>query len=1103
MRTCFFFLGFFISCINLSVGQNENPELKNVIPPSPTVASLGKYGEIPVGLYTGTPNISIPLYEIKDGSLSIPISLSYHAAGIRVEEIASDVGLGWSLNAGGVLGRQIRGKADEFGWIKSSQDRISSIIQSGNNNDINDMAQSLNLGSIDGEADLYYYNFNGRSGKFLFDEGGTLYNYPAENVSIQPLDGTIFFGSGWEVVVEDGTIYQFNKPELVYTSTCIGCEGSEQYTSWYLTKIISADGKGQVDFTYDYISYNIETPVGETRNFSLNPGNCLPPYVNTIANSYYQTWQLSRIDFSGGYVEFLYDEENDRQDYIANTSHPHALKKVIVNDSTSIGSHQIKEFELGYGYFGAANATAYEKRLKLISLTEKTTIGSKPPYIFTYEETIQMPSRFSTNKDHWGYFNGANNTTTIPESNTVYNYGPYADRSANESTMQACILKKITYPTGGETLFTYETNQSTDPRVEVAEYNETLYVLNDDQLWSSLISPYETTDTFIVPVGNEVEVSIFIEGLAESGSVNNCDAFYWYLLKDGLPTSYSGNINQIWDNTTVDLVLEPGTYKFKFNFDCYNPQGRLDYNIVATVFTPVENNGTVLRHVGGLRIKQMEDNPSDGGPAVIKDYKYPVSGSLVNFPDYNAHELTVNMTGIEGSGGGCSILETCNYWVATSTTNYPLAMTNGSYVGYSKVIEDLGENGEIEHHYSTFTTGNGQFPFPPLETSEWAMGRETQTLYYLVDGNGDRIPDPVKEVSYDYVGLTTETIASYRSSSQSIYIGPCNTGPYNPFITYYVVPQFFYLSGIRERTYDQNNPSKWIETTTRYTHDSNHYQQKEVVTSVSGNDGTIKDQLVMKRKFPQDYNTANASGSEALGIKKLNELHIVNVPLEEYVLRRKIDTITNQISDERVVSAVITTFKQNDPYPDKILRLEKNNAMSLANFGTGSTITNNVFVKNSNPTISNSFTSAIEFNTYDSDGNVTTQRKADGTYVSYIWGYNGQYPIAKLENLQYSSISTGTITDLKNKSNLDNDTCLDSGSCNEKNLRTALNALSTTFPSTMVTTYTYDPLIGVTSMTDAKGYTVYYEYDEFNRLKYVKDADGKLLSKNSYHYRNQ
>jgi len=55
----------------------------------------------------------------------------------------------------------------------------------------------------------------------------------------------------------------------------------------------------------------------------------------------------------------------------------------------------------------------------------------------------------------------------------------------------------------------------------------------------------------------------------------------------------------------------------------------------------------------------------------------------------------------------------------------------------------------------------------------------------------------------------------------------------------------------------------------------------------------------------------------------------------------------------------------------------------------------------------------------------------------------------------------------------------------------------------MITTFTYDPLIGVTSVTDPKGYAMYYEYDEFNRLKHVKDAANHILSENQYHYKGQ
>jgi YD repeat-containing protein len=51
--------------------------------------------------------------------------------------------------------------------------------------------------------------------------------------------------------------------------------------------------------------------------------------------------------------------------------------------------------------------------------------------------------------------------------------------------------------------------------------------------------------------------------------------------------------------------------------------------------------------------------------------------------------------------------------------------------------------------------------------------------------------------------------------------------------------------------------------------------------------------------------------------------------------------------------------------------------------------------------------------------------------------------------------------------------------------------------------YTFKPMVGLTSVTDAKGQTNKYEYDIFNRLKQVKDQYGNILKQTDYHYQNQ
>ena len=55
----------------------------------------------------------------------------------------------------------------------------------------------------------------------------------------------------------------------------------------------------------------------------------------------------------------------------------------------------------------------------------------------------------------------------------------------------------------------------------------------------------------------------------------------------------------------------------------------------------------------------------------------------------------------------------------------------------------------------------------------------------------------------------------------------------------------------------------------------------------------------------------------------------------------------------------------------------------------------------------------------------------------------------------------------------------------------------------MITTFKYELGVGVTSMTDARGYTTNYTYDEYNRLEEVRDEDDQLRSDYKYHYKGQ
>ena len=52
-----------------------------------------------------------------------------------------------------------------------------------------------------------------------------------------------------------------------------------------------------------------------------------------------------------------------------------------------------------------------------------------------------------------------------------------------------------------------------------------------------------------------------------------------------------------------------------------------------------------------------------------------------------------------------------------------------------------------------------------------------------------------------------------------------------------------------------------------------------------------------------------------------------------------------------------------------------------------------------------------------------------------------------------------------------------------------------------LTTMTYHWLIGVSASTDSAGITTYYDFDEFGRLKSIKDFNRHFIKKFTYNYK--
>lgn len=140
------------------------------------------------------------------------------------------------------------------------------------------------------------------------------------------------------------------------------------------------------------------------------------------------------------------------------------------------------------------------------------------------------------------------------------------------------------------------------------------------------------------------------------------------------------------------------------------------------------------------------------------------------------------------------------------------------------------------------------------------------------------------------------------------------------------------------------------------------------------------------------------------------------------------------------------------------------------------------------------FEAEKEFTKYDALGNVLEYKTKEGGVVSQIWGYDGTKVVAELKEIPYSSIAANTITSIKIASS--------AATYNEASLLSLLNGLRTTHPTGFITTYTYKPLIGTGSTTDANGRKETYEYDNFNRLYRVLNNEGLILKQYNYNIKN-
>lgn len=484
----------------LSDDGDELPSLVNdIVPPTPQAAALARYGEYPVNLSTGIPDISVPIYEIDLGGYKLPVSLRYHASGFRPDDVAPPIGLGWTLNAGGLITRTILGAPDferygnKLTYLRDADNVKKEIWDNGPNGGrrlIDEASGSGTESAWDTEADRYTYNFAGHSGVFRYsDKDGRFIPLNHEPINI------LYFRQGGkddpgQFIIGDGEGNVFTFAQSEYCGVTDD-ENHPTLSSWYLTEIFTP--YGTISFNYsrnsasDYSIQRVASSCDIGNRFNpdydryaqIQYGNDMVLFEIHEAQSYtyytYKEVRLESIEWPDGKIDFTYLCDSPFMSTFSAKGELTYLERLTeINVLTSDGSVR-KSMTLDNNHYWGVND--YNKRMMLHGISDSEHGSYKFSYNTPTNNTPNIATAFS-GTDYWGYYNGGekkpyknmiSREAKIKAVRSLWtldhrydNKCDGADRSCNEDLMKYGILESISFPTGGFVAFEFEANRATD-----------------------------------------------------------------------------------------------------------------------------------------------------------------------------------------------------------------------------------------------------------------------------------------------------------------------------------------------------------------------------------------------------------------------------------------------------------------------------------------------------------------------------------------------------------------------------------------------------------------------------------------------------------------
>jgi len=1102
-------------------GQSMADPSQKIVPQVPEINSLLKNFENPVALNTGTPDISVPVYTIKSNDIVYDLRLSYNYSGITVNEKSPWVGLGWSLSTPSLV-RTVRQLPDDSpaGFLYESQYTVPVVkdIMRKIDQGILPASAAYNIDqryrekSLDLESDDYkVFLPDGQTLSFMANQERNSENPLGQFVQFPDSDYKINYNNNlgkWNITSPTGYQYIYkigNTLSFSHTYThggnSIGTEPTAQQgtyaQTWILEKIISPQNN-ELNFEYeDGLFYDTCELAGQSKTVDSDDSN---DPRGTVYTSFSRTkgynYQIKRIYGAFGEIKF---NKTSRLDDATSKK----LESVEIRDPYGRIVNTVG-FQYDYMTSFPPNNPIYScnhmedndnitKRLML----KKVWFGDialRQAYQFNYNDQL-LPHRFSYARDWWGYYNGKTiNPGLTPSIDVVLE--EENNRNVDADFAKAGQLEEIILPTGGKTKFYSESNRGIffehDVKRTYKIHDVIPYTISNRYFSTTENAVQQTNKTYNIPLNvaldklinhNNIRFELTTSTtkciypdltLPTNGS---CSIYYTIfnsnnteLVSQKLLTNTSRVIEIPYDQLTASNTIQVKIYSGNHN----TPNSQLfDYNADEATFSaswkeldPDKARNTdygVEVPFGGLRIKRIENYNENNALVLAREYNYKndngIESGISNFElDFLQQIPGKNFVNSQSrfplqTGSGKIISYTSAREDKINTFNNQMIAVSSVFENKTVLGDYLGSclYSNMEGNYLRASSTIPCFDYPKNgKTLFSSLGNKQEESYeYYVADESVKQPKKVYGIDYDLI---------FKPKNITDFVA---YGTGYPFETFYYSFQNFDENGdVIKTTTEHLENRNLISSLKTLSSATQHHQLTQQISTAS--DGIIN---------RTDYSYAHEKGNQLM-----IDRNMIGIPLET-------------VSTQTIGNTTKTLSRSETIYPTSVPTSQSANLVLPLSVKSYDVLNNNA-----------SYTEAT-YDKYDPKGNLQQYTTKDGISTVIIWGYDHTQPIAKIEGAQLSGISQSLIDTIVNASNTD---AQNGTETSEQNLISALDTFRSdaSLSGYQISTYTYDPLIGVRSITPPSGIREYYRYDTANRLEKVIDSDKKVLKEFKYNYKN-